>query len=148
MEADDTSVAGLPQLLGRFRRLVLKDKHTSHSEPTAAAASDTDCGRPQSDPSLNSGDIEQEQQAEDSCDTQEETVVARMRQQNIRVERGNKVGTISNTELFDVWIHSLKISKKNFSSPLPTSMFNEFYKTSENKIIVFEETSTIFLMVR
>lgn len=111
MEADDTSVAGLPQLLGRFRRLVLKDKHTSHSEPTAAAAaaSDTDCGRPQSDPS---GDIEQEQQAEDSCDTQEETVVARMRQQNIRVERGNKVGTI--TVLLDVWIHSLKISKKTF----------------------------------
>ena len=112
MEADDTSVAGLPQLLGRFRRLVLKDKHTSHSEPTAAAASDTDCGKPQSDPSGDSGDIEQEQLAEDSCDTQEETVVARMRQQNIRVERGNKVGTI--TVLLDVWIHSLKISKKSF----------------------------------
>ena len=132
MEADDNSVAGLPQLLGRFRRLVLKDKHTSDSEPTAAAASDTDCGRPQSDPS---GDIEQEQQAEDSCDTQEETVVARMRQQNIRVERGNKVGTI--TVLLDVWIHSLKISKKNFSSLLPASMFNEIYKTLENKIIIF-----------
>ena len=111
MEADDNSVAGagLPQLLGRFRRLVLKDKHTSHSEPTAAAASDTDCGKPQSDPC---GDIEQEQLAEDSFDTQEETVVARMRQQNIRVERGNKVGTI--TVLLDVWIHSLKISKKTF----------------------------------
>ena len=94
MEADDNSVAGLPQLLGRFRRLVLKDKHTSDSEPTAAAAaSDTDCGRPQSDPSVDSGDIEQQQLAVDSCDTQEETVVARMRQQNIRVERGNKVGT-------------------------------------------------------
>ena len=89
MEDDDNSVAGLPQLLGRFRRLVLKDKHTSHSEPTAAA-SDTDCGRPQSDPS---GDIEQEQLAEDSCDTEEEIVGNRMRQQNIRVERGNKVGT-------------------------------------------------------
>ena len=134
MEADDNSVAGLPQLLGRFRRLVLKDKHTSHSEPTAAAASDTDCGRPQSDPSGDSGDIE-EQQAVDSCDTEEETVVARMRQQNIRVERGNKVGTI--TVLLDVWIHSLKISKKNFSSPLPTSMFNEFYKILENKITMF-----------
>ena len=131
MEADDNSVAGLPQLLGRFRRLVLKDKHTSHSEPTAAAASDTDCGRPQSDPS---GDIEQEQQAVDSCDTEAETVVARMRQQNIRVERGNKVGTI--TVLLDVWIHSLKISK-NFSSLLPTSMFNEFYKILDNKIIMF-----------
>ena len=112
MEADDNSVAGagLPQLLGRFRRLVLKDKHTSHSEPTAAAAaSDTDCGRPQSDPS---GDIEQEQLAVDSFDTQEETGQTRMRQQNIRVERGNKVGTI--TVLLDVWIHSLKISKKTF----------------------------------
>ena len=108
MEADDNSVAGLPQLLGRFRRLVLKDKHTSHSEPTAAAASDTDCGRPQSDPS---GDIEQ-QQAEDSFYTQEETGQTRMRQQNIRVERGNKVGTI--TVLLDVWIHSLKIAKKTF----------------------------------
>ena len=118
MEADDNSVAGIPQLLGRFRRLVLKDKHTSHSEPTAAAASDTDCGKPQSDPS---SDIEQEQLAEDSCDTQEETGQTRMRQQNIRVERGNKVGTISKTVLLDVWIHSLKISKKLFKS---TSYFN------------------------
>ena len=127
MEADDNSFAGagLPQLLGRFRRLVLKDKHTSHSEPTAAAAaaSDTDCGRPQSDPSGDSGDIEQEQLAVDSCDTQEETVVARMRQQNIRVERGNKVGTI--TVLLDVWIHSLKISK-NFSSLLPNQCLMNF----------------------
>ena len=99
MEADDNSVAGLPQLLGRFRRLVLKDKHTSDSEPTAAAASDTDCGKPQSDPS---GDIEQEQQlAVDSCDRQGETGQTRMRQQNIRVERGNKVGTISNTVLLE-----------------------------------------------
>ena len=99
MEADDNSVAGLPQLLGRFRRLVLKDKHTSDSELTAAAAaaSDTDCGRPQSDPS----DIE-EQQAEDNCDTEAEIVGTRMRQQNIRVERGNKVGTISNIILLDV----------------------------------------------
>ena len=134
MEADDNSVAGLPQLLGRFRRLVLKDKHTSDSEPTAAAASDTDCGRPQSDPSGDSGDIE-EQQAVDSCDTEAEIVGTRMRQQNIRVERGNKVGTI--TVLLDVWIHSLKISKKNFSSLLPASMFNEIYKTLENKIIIF-----------
>ena len=103
MEADDNSVAGLPQLLGRFRRLVLKDKHTSDSELTAAAAaaSDTDCGRPQSDPSGDSGDIE-EQQAEDNCDTEAEIVGTRMRQQNIRVERGNKVGTISNIILLDV----------------------------------------------